>query len=83
MMGYAIVLELKFSKFYGIKNTWSMVDQTILVIHMSWQWNYDSTKTKWWVPYKNMFNGFIISFWIVHAIRFIYQPLIEMRQWTC
>jgi hypothetical protein len=27
----------------------------------------------------NMFNGFIISFWIVHVVRFINQPLIEMR----
>jgi hypothetical protein len=31
-----------------------MVDQTILMTRMSWKWNYESTKTKWWVPYKHV-----------------------------
>ncbi len=80
--GVCNCFRIKFSKFCGIKNTWSMVDQTILMTRMSWKWNYESTKTKWW-SLTNTFNGFIISFWIVYATRFINQPLIEMRQWTC
>ncbi len=78
MMGYAIVLELGFSKFYGIKNTWSMVDQTILVY--TCLDNEIMTLLRQNVGcLTNMFNGFIISFWIVHVVRFINQPLIEMR----
>jgi hypothetical protein len=61
MMGYAIVLELGFSKFYGIKNTWSMVDQTILVY--TCLDNEIMTLLRQNVGcLTNMFNGFIISF---------------------
>jgi hypothetical protein len=61
MMGYAIVLKLGFSKFYGIKNTWSMVDQTILVY--TCLDNEIMTLLRQNVGcLTNMFNGFIISF---------------------